>query len=231
MNGSVLSVNLGRRAVDKGKPANFTGIDKQPVASAEVIAPPPRELTRGMAPDSRSGLVGDYIGDGAHHGGSIQAVYACAREDLDRLGGQVGRDFPSGSFGENLTTTALDVTGALIGEQWRIGTGPDATELVVTCPRIPCNTFRAWIAEKGWLKTFTITARPGAYLAVLKPGVVRPGDPIEVTFRPDHDVTIGLLFRSQTLERELAPLVLTAEQYLDPESLAYARRGETFRIG
>lgn len=231
MTATVLSVNLGRPAVDRGKPANTTGIDKQPVTSARVVAPPAREVTRRLGPDARSGLVGDYIGDGKHHGGTVQAVYACAREDLDALGAQVGREFASGAFGENLTTVGLDVTGALIGERWRIGSGDDAVELVVTCPRIPCNTFRAFIAERGWLKTFTRAAMPGAYLAVVRPGVVRAGDPIEVVFRPDHEVSIGVLFRSQTLERELAPVVLTAADYLDAESLDYARRGETFTIG
>lgn len=231
MSASVLSVNLGRPAVDRGKPQNTTGIDKQPVASAQVVAPPAREVTRRLGPEARSGLIGDYIGDGKHHGGTVQAVYACAREDLDALGTQVGREFASGAFGENLTTLGLDVTGALIGERWRIGSGDDAVELVVTCPRIPCNTFRAYIAERGWLKTFTRAAMPGAYLAVVRPGVVRAGDPIEVVFRPDHEVSIGVLFRSQTLERELAPLVLTAADYLDAESLDYARRGETFTIG
>ena len=231
MTATVLSVNLGRPAVDRGKPANTTGIDKQPVTSARVVAPPAREVTRRLGPDARSGLVGDYIGDGKHHGGTVQAAYACAREDLDALGAQVGREFASGAFGENLTTVGLDVTGALIGERWRIGAGDDAVELVVTCPRIPCNTFRAFIAERGWLKTFTRAAMPGAYLAVVLPGVVRAGDLIEVIFRPDHEVTIGVLFRSQTLERELAPLVLTAADYLDAESLDYARRGETFTIG
>ena len=84
---------------------------------------------------------------------------------------------------------------------------------------------------RGWLKTFTRAAMPGAYLAVVRPGVVRAGDPIEVVFRPDHEVSIGVLFRSQTLERELASVVLTAADYLDAESLDYARRGETFTIG
>ncbi len=231
MSASVLSVNLGRPAADRGKPQNTTGIDKQPVASAQVAAPPAREVTRRLAPEARSGLIGDYIGDGKHHGGTVQAVYACAREDLDALGAQVGRLFASGAFGENLTTLGLDVTGGLIGERWRIGGGDDAVELVVTCPRIPCNTFGAFIAERGWLKTFTRAAMPGAYLAVVRPGVVRAGDPIEVVFRPDHEVSIGVLFRSQTLERELAPVVLTAADYLDAESLDYARRGETFTIG
>lgn len=231
MSARVLSVNLGRPMNDRGKPANRTGIDKQPVASAAVKAPGPRPVTSTLGPESRSGLAGDYIGDGKNHGGDIQAVYAVAREDLDHFGSLVSRDFGNGSFGENLTTAGLDVTGALIGERWRIGAGEDAVELQVTCARIPCNTFRAWIDERGWLKTFTRAAQPGAYLSVVRPGVVRGGDPIEVVYRPDHAVTIGLLFRSQTLERELAPQVLQAADYLDAESLDYARRGATFTIG
>ena len=231
MSASLLSVNLGRPAVDRGKHTNTTGIDKGPVDSAAVSAPGSRESTGRLAPQQRSGLAGDYIGDGRNHGGDVQAVYAYACEDLDLLGAQVGRTFAPGSFGENLTTLGLDVTGALIGERWRIGNSDDAVELMVTCPRIPCNTFRAWIAERGWLRTFTQAARPGAYLSVVTTGVVRRGDPIEVVFRPPHEVTIGVLVRSVTLERELAPLVLTAAEYLDAESLDYARRGETFTIG
>ena len=231
MSPSILSVNLGRAAIDRGKPENVTGIDKRPVASAAVRPPGPRDHTRTLAPEARSGLAGDFIGDGRHHGGDVQAVYACAREDLDALVVLVGREFGDGSFGENLTTLGVDVTGALIGERWRVGAGPDAVELRVTCPRIPCNTFRAWIAERGWLKTFTRAARPGAYLSVVRPGVVHRGDPVEVVFRPEHEVSIGVLFRSQTLERELAPLVLTAAEYLDPESIDYARRGAVFSIG
>ena len=231
MSAALLSVNLGHAAADQGKPANRTGIDKRPVPSAAVAAPGPREVTRRLSPESRGGLAGDFIGDGRHHGGDRQAVYACAREDLDALGELVGRRFPEGSFGENLTTRGLDVTGALIGERWRIGTGPDAVEMQVTCPRIPCNTFRTWIDERGWLKTFTRAARPGAYLSVLRPGVLRRGDPVEVIFRPEHEVTIGVLFRSLTLERDLAPLVLTAIDYLDAESIDHARRGDGFGIG
>ncbi|MFZ1411209.1 MAG: MOSC domain-containing protein [Micropruina sp.] len=230
MSATVLSVNLGRPQVDRGKPGNTTGIDKQPVDQAEVFAPGPKSSRRRPQP-GLSGLAGDFIGDAKHHGGDIQAVYAVAREDLDHLGGLVGRAFPGGSFGENLTTLGLDVSGALIGERWRIGSGPDAVELTVTCARIPCNTFRSWIGERGWLKTFTRAARPGAYLSVTTPGIVRTGDPVEVVFRPDHQVSIAVLFRSQTLERDLAELVLTAGDYLDPETREMAERRELFTLG
>lgn len=224
MNGRVLSVNVGRAAPDAHKPHHSTGIDKRPVDAIEVFDPGPRRWVDGAGV---SGVGGDFLGDGKHHGGSVQAVYAYASEDLAHLGSLVGREFAPGQFGENLTTQGVDVTGALVGERWRIG----GVELAVTTPRIPCNTFRAFIAERGWLKTFTRAGRPGAYLRVVKPGTIRAGDVVEVVFRPDHEVTIGLLFRSQTLERDLAAEVLTARDYLDPESIRIAERREVFALG
>ena len=67
-----------------------------------------------------SGLVGDTIGNQKFHGGDDQAVYAYAREDLDGWETQLDRTLTDGMFGENLTTSGVDVTEARIGERWRI---------------------------------------------------------------------------------------------------------------
>ena len=64
---------------------------------------------------------------------------------------------------------------------------------------------------QGWIKTFTGAAVPGAYLRVVEPGTVRAGDDIEVISRPDHSVTIGVVFRALTTEPELLPLLYEAE--------------------
>ena len=61
------------------------------------------------------------------------------------------------------------------------------------------------MGEKGWLKTFTADARPGAYLSVITPGMIRGGDRIRVLNRPEHDVTVSLMFRAFTTERDLLP--------------------------
>ncbi len=223
----VLSVNIGSPRPDRGKPGNLTGIGKVPVPGAEVRAPGPR----GNTPDGPSGLVGDFVGDLKHHGGDEQAVYAYAREDLDHFAGLLGTSLSPGQFGENLTTVGLDVTGARIGERWRIGVGEDAAELVVTVPRIPCNTFRAWMDVRGWLKTFTRERRPGTYLAVAKPGVVRAGDPIEVVFTPPHEVSVAMAFGAVTNERDLADAVLAAREYLGTETVEMCERREVFKLG
>jgi MOSC domain-containing protein YiiM len=67
------------------------------------------------------------------------------------------------------------------------------------------------MAEQGWIKRFTKRAMPGAYLRVVSPGEIRAGDPVVVTDRPDHEVTIGVTFRAVTLEPELLPRLLTAD--------------------
>nr|WP_275588486.1 MOSC domain-containing protein [Microlunatus panaciterrae] len=173
-------------------------------------------------------MIGDHIGDTKHHGGDDQAVYAFAREDLDNWEQRLGRDLPNGFFGENLTTRGLDVNGALLGERWRIG---DQVELQVTFGRIPCSTFRGWTGERGWLKTFTAEARPGTYLRVVTPGLIRAGDPVEVSFTPDHDVTVSLGFRAVTTAPDELSRLHAAEEYLDEELLAMVARRETFQIG
>ncbi|MFI5836840.1 MOSC domain-containing protein [Micromonospora sp. NPDC051300] len=198
----VLSVNVGRPQPNPWKGIGATGIDKRPVEGpVSVTAPGPKGT-------GEVGLAGDRVYDVAHHGGADQAVYAYAREDLDRWQAELGRSLGDGSFGENLTTTGLDVNGALVGERWRIGSD---VVLEVSCARIPCGTFQGWLGEQGWIKRFTAAAVPGAYLRVVEPGEVRAGDAVEVVHRPAHEVTVAFLFRAVTSEPELLPRVLAAD--------------------
>jgi MOSC domain-containing protein YiiM len=216
----LLSVNLAVVRDNPFKAAERTGIDKQPTEDAvEVRSPGSRGHGLG------SGLVGDFIGDRRSHGGDDQAVYAYAVEDLHWWADELGRTLSTGQFGENLTTSGLDVNGARIGERWSIGD----VVLQVTAPRVPCATFRGWMNEPGWLKTFTRSGRPGAYLRVLSPGLIRRADTIVVE-RPDHDVTIALAFRAVTTEPALLPLLLAAPE-LPEELREMAREGRTFSLG
>ncbi|MFI5689034.1 MOSC domain-containing protein [Streptomyces sp. NPDC051636] len=213
----LLSVNLGRpRPVPyTDQPQGLTAIHKRPAdGPVRVAAPGPKGV-------GGSGLAGDSVGDKRHHGGDDQAVYAVAREDLDAWARELGRTLVNGSFGENLTTDGLDVSGALIGERWRIGT---EVLLEVTCGRIPCRTFQGHLGERGWVRRFTRKGAPGAYLRVIEPGEIQAGDPIEIVHRPEHEVTVALQFRAVTTERELLPRLLAAGSALHPESLEQARK-------
>jgi MOSC domain-containing protein YiiM len=213
----LLSLNIARpRAVPyTDHPEGVTGIDKRPVdGPVRVAAPGPKGV-------GASGLAGDAVCDLRHHGGNDQAVYAVAREDLDDWGRELGRPLASGAFGENLTTQGLDVSGARIGERWRVGS---EVVLEVTCGRIPCRTFQGHLGEQRWVKRFTQKGAPGAYLRVIEPGEIRAGDPIEIVHRPDHEVTVALAFRAETTERTLLPRVLAAGDALHPELLEMAEK-------
>mgnify|MGYP001355372860 CR=1 FL=1 len=203
--GRVVSVNL---AVVRTGPwtgsMGRTGIDKRPVS--------------GPVKAIRTGLVGDTVVDTAHHGGVDKAVYAYAREDAAWWERELGRPLPPGRFGENLSTEGVDVTGAVIGERWRIG----SVLCEVSRPRTPCRVFAGFWDIPDLVKRFTERGWPGAYLRVLEEGEFAAGDAIEVVYRPDHGVTIGEVFRARTTEPALLPRLLEAPQL--PESMRVAAR-------
>ena len=210
----VLSVNIAGHRSDGSAPA--TGIDKRPTLEPVAVRAP-----GGRCGGLGSGLDGDVIGNRKVHGGDDQAVYAYAREDLDAWETKLSRPLSNGMFGENLTTLGIDVSGAVIGERWRVGSG--GVVLEVTRPRTPCRTFTDFLGIAGWVNTFTEASVPGAYLRVIEPGQLRAGDPVSIVDRPDHGVTIRRVFRALMREPELLPGILAAEALAD-EVKEVARR-------
>ena len=207
--GRLLSVNIAANphyTEAKGQP---TGIGKLPVTHAvHVQAPGPKGV-------GGSGVSGDAVCDRKNHGGDDQAVYAYAREDLDWWQGELGRELPPGMFGENLTTVGLDLTGALVGERWRVG---ERALLEAACPRIPCTVFAEKMGEAHWIKRFTERGATGAYLRVIEPGPIQAGDLVTVEHRPDHQVTLGLYFRALTSAPERLSDLIAAGDALPKET-------------
>jgi MOSC domain-containing protein YiiM len=137
-------------------------------------------------------LAGNEQADRGVHGGADKAVYAYAREDAAWWEDELDRELGPGWFGENLTVAGLDVSGAVIGERWRIGTA----ELQVTQPRQPCYKLGLRFGDPRMLKRFAAAGRPGAYLRVLRDGSLAAGDAVEVSERPAHGVTAALVARA-----------------------------------
>jgi MOSC domain-containing protein YiiM len=202
----VRAVNVGKLAPNPAKGGD-TAIVKSPTDHPVFVSAP--GLVKG-----ESGLEGDFIGDKKNHGGDDQAVYAFAREDLDRWEAELGFVLPDGAFGENLTTIGIDPNEARIGERWQVG--PDIL-LEVTSPRIPCKTFAARLGVVGWARRFSESGRPGAYLRVLQAGSVRAGDPISVLHRPAHDVTVSMALLAFTVKPQILGDLLAAGDDLPPE--------------
>jgi MOSC domain-containing protein YiiM len=209
MTGSLFSVNLGIPTVAAwaGDASGRSGIDKRPAAGRVTVR--------------AYGVEGDFIGERAHHGGPDKAAYAYAREDAAWWERELGREIPPGGFGENLSTEGIDVTGAVIGERWAIG----SARFEVTIPRTPCRTFAGFWGVPDLIKRFTAHGAPGAYLRVVDDGDVGADDPIEVVHRPPHGVTIGESFRALTISPELLPRLLEA-----PQLPAYVRERVERRV-
>jgi MOSC domain-containing protein YiiM len=210
----VISVNVGLPREREWAGIGRTSIEKHPVAGPVAVR--------------RWGLDGDQVSDTKHHGGVDQAVYAFAREDLDFWVEQLGVPIRDGHFGENLTTTGIDVNEAEVGEHWRIG----SVLLEVASIRTPCNDFKRWMGLTGyddtaWVKRFAAVGRVGPYLRVLEEGELAAGDPIEVVHRPGHGVSVTMMFRAVTTQPELLPRLLQVEGLVEEAR----RRAEKYVAG
>jgi len=183
--GHIVSVNVGRpREIQVGDRLVRTSIWKDPVA--------------GRVPVRGVNLAGDDQSDRRVHGGDRKAVYAYAREDMDWWAERLGQPLASGTFGENLTTEGLDLTGARVGERLRIGT----TLLEVTQPRLPCYKLEARMDRPGFIAEFIDGGRPGAYLRIVEEGEIGAGDAVRIVVRPDGAPSMAEVMRSKTKRGE-----------------------------
>ncbi len=181
--------------------------------SVNVGRPQPVGLRRGRTVRSAIGKVpvdgrlrvagvnveGDDQADRRVHGGPDKAVYAYAAEDTAWWARELDRELGPGAFGENLTVEGVDVSGAVIGERWRLGT----VELEVCQPRFPCFKLGLRFGDPQMLKRFTQAERPGAYLRIVREGEIGAGDTIEVHDRPAHGVTIAVVARAVMIDPAL----------------------------
>lgn len=194
MSGQVFSVNASRvRLLRHGQQTVATGILKQPVEG--------RLAVEGV------NLQGDRQADLESHGGPTRALYAYANEDYRWWSESLGRPLSPGKFGENLTLEGVDVSGALIGERWRVGT----TLLQVTSPRVPCAKLAMVMDDPAFVRRFAQALRPGAYLAIVQNGDVAAGDAVEVVSKPDHKLTLAEMARIYFFERERVSEMLVPE--------------------
>jgi MOSC domain-containing protein YiiM len=193
--GKVLSVNVGGiREFDYYGRGAKSAIWKHPV--------PSRVRVQGV------NLQGDDQADRAVHGGEDKAVYAYAVEDHEWWESQIGRPLEYGELGENLTTEGIDITNAVVGEHWKVG----SVLLEVSDPRVPCWKLAFRMEDPLFPRRFTAAGRPGTYLRILEEGELGAGDEIRVVMRPDHGLTIGDVFRILTRDQGEADRLLSVPQ-------------------
>jgi MOSC domain-containing protein YiiM len=191
----VESVNVSpARTVEYGGERVTTGIFKMPVAG--------RVALRGV------NLAGDDQADRAVHGGPDRALYAYASEDYAWWRESEGRHVEPGIFGENLTLNGVDVSNALVGERWGVG----STILRVTSPRVPCYKLAMAMRDPKFIKSFARALRPGTYLAVEREGDIGAGDSVELLSRPEHHLTVADVARIYFFEHERVAEMLRAPE-------------------
>ena len=182
--GTVLAVCRVHAVLPDAGRVGSTAIDKRAVTGPVAVGP--------------LGVAGDVQRDTSDHGGVDKAVYAYGQDAADRWVEQLGAALEPGLFGENLRVAGLDIDAAVVGERWQVGRAGEGPLLEVTGPRVPCQTFARFLADRlpeadttRWVRRFTAAARPGAYLRVLTPGVLAAGDPVQVVARPEGGTSVA----------------------------------------
>ena len=170
----LVSVNIGEvREVEHNGRVVQTGIFKYPTTETQTVE-------------------GVHIGrdrqaDTQAHGGPDKAIYAYAHEDYEWWESELGRRLEPGFFGENLTTSGVDITGAQVGDRWHIGT----TILEVSEPRVPCFKLTLRSGIPRFQQAFARADRPGTYLRIVEPGQLTVGDNVEVVPTKEGSISVG----------------------------------------
>jgi MOSC domain-containing protein YiiM len=142
---------------------------------------PKRAIAQGRV--TAEGVVGDRHAHPHIHGGPTKAVLLITSEGIEELKCE-GYDVYPGALGENFTTQGLDRKQVRIGQRYRVG----SAVIEITKMRQPCDQLsgygtgiqRAVYDERvrDGDATSPLWGLAGFYAAVVKPGVVEPGDAV-----------------------------------------------------
>ena len=163
----IASIHVGKIA-PLGSEGVLSGFVKQAVAGPVRVTP--------------LGILGDEQADPSVHGGPEKAVYGYATSHYTAW----RREYPQhslllvpGGFGENLAFDGLSESDLCVGDIHGIG----SAQLQVCQPRQPCFKLALRFDDKHLPKAMIRNGRAGWYYRVLEPGVINPGDRVEVLDR------------------------------------------------
>jgi MOSC domain-containing protein YiiM len=117
-------------------------------------------------------LLVDHGLEGDAHGGSDRQVSLLAQESIDKMIA-LGAAVKPGDFAENLTTRDLDLLSLPLGTRLKVG---DAAVLEITQIGKACHKGCAIREQVG----DCVMPREGVFARVLREGIVKPGDLIQV---------------------------------------------------
>jgi MOSC domain-containing protein YiiM len=159
LSGTVLQVSISRG-----------GVPKRAIAEGEITP---------------LGIAGDDYAHPQIHGGPGQAVLLISSEAISELA-VLGFPLYPGALGENITTVGLDRAQWRVGQRWRVG----QAIVEFTKVRGPCSQLDVYGAgiQKAMYDAQVKAGDPsspkwalsGFYASIVRPGIVRPGDPISL---------------------------------------------------
>ena len=139
------------------------GVPKRPVLEAVITT---------------TGVEGDRQRNLNVHGGLDRALCLFSQDLIERLQDE-GHSIEAGSTGENLTFAGLEWEKLKLGDRLQIG--PDV-QIEIMSYTIPCDQNAQWFRDRN-IKRISQKKNPGwsrFYAKVLREGVVRPGDAVEI---------------------------------------------------
>jgi MOSC domain-containing protein YiiM len=195
-----------------GKPVNDPRIASihlgkiAPLGSESVPSAFVKRAVVGPVTVTLSGILGDEQADMSVHGGPEKAVYGYATSHYAAW----CREYPQhslllvpGGFGENLAIDGLSESDICVGDIHGIG----STRLQVCQPREPCFKLALRFNDKHMPKAMIRNGRAGWYYRILEPGVINPGDRVELLDRlnPTFPFTrlVELIRRGKATREEL----------------------------
>lgn len=197
--GRVVSVSTGPSApLNLGNRVIATGIAKGAVEEIQV---------------GTESVEGDFIGDGAHHGGPDQVLYVYFAEHYRWWEEELGEELAAGRFGENVVLEGFADHELRIGDRF----STEGCTFELSAPRIPCSTLSAAMDRPDFVVRFIEADRPGFYARVLKSGTLRANDLVHLEPATRETITMREVYREWYARPH------------DPEVLAHALRAPLAR--
>ena len=148
-------------------------------------------------------LDGDTQADLKNHGRKSKAVYGFSADHYSYWSKTLNRpDIKPGTFGENLTISGFEESRIHIGDDLRVG---DCI-LQVSQPRVPCFKLGLALDNNELPRLFVKYGATGVYFRVIKEGMVKAGDTVQIIRSEPSAVSIKSLFDAYFNDRSEAAI-------------------------
>ena len=144
------------------------------VCTSEKKGTSKKDIEKGILKE-QYGMIGDAHADSGWH----RQVSLLAVESIEKMR-KMGLDVGPGDFAENITCEGIDLPSLPVGTRLYIG---DDVLLEISQIGKECHTGCAIFKQTGKC----IMPKEGVFARVIRGGVVKTGDSIEVTSRPEDE--------------------------------------------